>query len=219
MQQEYKTNPTQPAQPTSQATETCPLLRELESITAELFAELAPATVTERTFASLAANATWRMRRCDRIEAKIAETASEKGLDAFEAPDSAAAFANIDRTRAQASANLRRALAELRRLQTERRLRAELLPETVDTSSHGLASYKEIVATLAKDAQRRRAYGKAVSIEDLRNLLDKENAEITKRSQPPAQTGPLVATMNRSQTSVPRQNAPPISTTGSKAAA
>jgi hypothetical protein len=208
MQSEYKTNPSQPAQPTSQATETCPLLRELESITAELFAELAPATVTERTFASLAANATWRMRRCDRIEIKIAETASEKGLDAFEDPESAATLANIDRTRAQASANLRRALAELRRLQTERRLRAELLPETVDTSSHGLASYKEIVSTLAKDAQRRRAYGKAASIEDLRNLLDKQNPEITKRTQ--------------SVPNAPGRSAPPIRTTkpaGSKAAA
>jgi uncharacterized protein YecA (UPF0149 family) len=51
---------------------------------------------------------------------------------------------SIDRARAQALRHFQKATAELRRIQTERQIRNETLPEDFDVSTLGLASCKEM---------------------------------------------------------------------------
>jgi hypothetical protein len=104
---------------------------EYDELRAGLEAELCPATTMERTHAMEILHASWRLRRCAVVEAGLLESTLQSGLDPMESSaDSAVTQAAIDRARAHARNNLRRASEDLSRLQTERRLRAEL--ETPD---------------------------------------------------------------------------------------
>src|SRR5437588_11694758 len=57
----------------------------------------------------------------------------------------------IDRARTQATAAMRRAMSELRRLQNERLFRAATMPGA--TNMPGLATYKELLPTLDEAAK------------------------------------------------------------------
>ena len=59
----------------------------------------------------------------------------------------------VDRARTQANGAMRRAMAELRRLQTERLLRTALLGENADVSALGLASLGEVLPKLEDQAK------------------------------------------------------------------
>jgi hypothetical protein len=88
-----------------------------------LMAELSPAGVLEQTFATEIIGATWRLRRCGILEFDLARSADR-------APDAQDAIQkSIDRARAQSHNILRRSLAELRKLQTERHTRILTTPD------------------------------------------------------------------------------------------
>ncbi len=83
---------------------------------AALMIELSPEGVFEQLFADEIMTATWRLRRCGIIEAKFAGAPE---------PDEKTQR-SVDRARAHSHNIIRRSGAELRRLQTERAIRAQL---------------------------------------------------------------------------------------------
>jgi len=109
--------------------------------------DLAPEGAIEQTLAAEIVHSAWRLRRCSVIEAGM-EPDGE--LDPMLNPVQQA----VDRARAQAQRNFHRAASELRRLQTERRFRAEFLPADFDTTPLGLASFKEMAPTLIRLPRR-----------------------------------------------------------------
>jgi hypothetical protein len=115
---------------------------EYFQMVAGLRAQLKPEGALEEVFAEAIIGATWRLRRCAHIEARIAETCS---LDPMES-DSAARLQNsVDRARAQYHNILRRSIAELRRLQTQKTIRSEVLGPA-DASVRDLTSYSKRLA-------------------------------------------------------------------------
>jgi len=161
---------------------------EYDELRAGLEAELCPATTMERTHAMEILHASWRLRRCAVVEAGLLESTLHSGLDPMESSaDSAVTQASIDRARAHARNNLRRASEDLSRLQTERRLRAELETPTADASkTEGLASHQNITKTLALDVRRRLSLRKLAGTDTfeslLRHALAQKNTPITKQT-------------------------------------
>jgi hypothetical protein len=80
-----------------------------------LMHELDPRGILEQVFADEIMSASWRLRRCRIIESDLAL-----------APESPDAQRSVDRARAHSHSLLRRSIAELRKLQTERAVRANI---------------------------------------------------------------------------------------------
>jgi hypothetical protein len=110
---------------------------EYLQLVAGLRAQLRPEGALEEVFAEAIIGATWRLRRCSRIEARMANTCA---LDAMEDDSASRLQISIDRARTQAHNILRRSMAELRLLQTERSIRFEVFGPN-DTSVCDLTSY------------------------------------------------------------------------------
>jgi len=147
------------------------LLGEEEEFTTThtaLMRELAPEGVLEQLFADEIMTASWRLRRCRVIEATFAD-----------APDSAsneAAQRSVDRARAASHNIIRKSTAELRRLQTERAIRAQL---GTAAETPGLADTRQIHLALnsvsledgpaESDAVPQRPSG--ITLQDLETLM------------------------------------------------
>jgi len=153
---------------------------EYDELRAALEAELLPATVMERTHAMEILHATWRLRRC---------AVTEAGLDPAEHDATSATQLAIDRARAHARNNLRRASADLSRLQTERHLKSRLESDTPDTAET-MVSHQSVVKTLAHDARRRLNLRKLEDLDTFESLFARAAAKIsspiTKQTQFPA---------------------------------
>jgi uncharacterized protein YecA (UPF0149 family) len=103
---------------------------EYDETLSELWADLQPEGILEETFTAEIMSANWRLRRCRLVEADL----STRDLSDEEF---AAEHKSLIRARAQSHSILRRSLAELRKLQSERAVRKELgtqdLPLLVDS--------------------------------------------------------------------------------------
>ena len=117
---------------------------EYSQLVAGLRAQLRPEGALEEVFAEAIIGATWRLRRCAHIEARMAETSA---LDPMEDDSAGRLQASVDRARTQAHNILRRSMAELRQLQTERSIRFEVFGPN-DTSVIDLTSYSEVTKFL-----------------------------------------------------------------------
>jgi hypothetical protein len=165
---------------------------EYDELRAALEAELRPASAMERTHAMEILHASWRLRRCALVEAGLTESTVQSGLDPMEdAASTAQTQAAVDRARADARNNLRRASEDLSRLQTERLLRAELDPGS-DPEPEGLVSRQNISKALAHDARGRLALSKLKGDEGIESILlravrqmagEKKSGSITKQTQ------------------------------------
>ena len=98
-----------------------------------LLRELSPEGALEETFATEIMGATWRLRRCRLIESTFDIVEEETLLEKRQK--------SVDRARAQSHNILRRSMAELRTLQTERKIRIELGVE----EGGGLADSKKVL--------------------------------------------------------------------------
>jgi hypothetical protein len=149
-----------------------PIYAELEQ---SLQTELCPATLMEENLVEEILAAMWRLRRCRLVESSLAvlddDTADRRQT-------------SIDRARTQASRLLYKATAELRRLQTERLMRNEILSEGTDLSDLGVCDIEKIVRAAGRTQDRdRRLQRKSIEdyfapLPDFRNTPD-----LTKRSQ------------------------------------
>jgi hypothetical protein len=126
----------------------------------------------EEMFATEIVRGAWRLRRCATAEAELFQIEDEKARRAHEFQDSyremqpysgpqdpmlcgshaAQTQIAIDRARTQAAGIVRRATADLRRLQNERLYRAAIFPAGADASQFGLASFEEVLPNLPAPA-------------------------------------------------------------------
>jgi hypothetical protein len=111
-----------------------------------LMEELSPEGFLEQVFAEEIFSANWRLRRCRLVEATLATRSIEdETFDPNRSEDKLdRKQRSIDRARAAAHSILRRSMAELRRLQTERRIRLELN----ETGPLGLTDTAKVVRTV-----------------------------------------------------------------------
>ncbi len=114
-----------------------------QSFTA-LMAEIAPDGIIEQTFATEIMGATWRLRRCGILEFELARSTEPE-------PEAQAAIQkSIDRARAQSHNILRRSLAELRKLQTERHTRILHFPQGEIPTGLGITDTRQAVQSAAQ---------------------------------------------------------------------
>jgi hypothetical protein len=168
-----------------------------------LWRDLSPIGAMEELFATEIIRGAWRLRRCAMVEATLASYASQKNRAAHEEDNgkdvpyrgtcdpmiydyTAGTQVAVDRARTQAAGAMRRATADLRRLQTERLFRAATLPENADASRFGLASFEEVVPKLHNEAK---AQLLAVITEPAEgHAAISRVAEVTNRTESPAAT-------------------------------
>ena len=135
-----------------------------------LLDNLSPEGVLEETFATEIMGATWRLRRCRLVEAALPPEPTNEDDPAHEQN----AQKSIDRARAQSHNLLRRSLAELRRLQTERSLRAQ----REDFDSPGLADTRQILNTLKLHDGQRLITRKADGLDTLEGLMAQADRQL-----------------------------------------
>jgi hypothetical protein len=133
-----------------------------------LMAELAPGSILEQTFATEIMGANWRLRRCGMLEFDLARAA-----DPMSDAETEKQQQSIDRARAQSHNILRRSLAELRKLQTERHARILMAPDGRAPADLGVTDSRQAVKTAAQSTQsaeaRRAAIGAAIEEQWRRN--------------------------------------------------
>jgi uncharacterized protein YchJ len=127
-----------------------------------LFAQLSPQGVLEETFVTEIMTATWRLRRCRILEQDLTT----------QLPPSEQT--SVDRARAQCHNILRRSMAELRKLQTERTIRTQLS----DLEIPGLADTKQVLATLALHDKQQLNSRKSTDLDSLEGLMAQADKEL-----------------------------------------
>ena len=129
-----------------------PHIRENEQtdfnrMAAGLRSDIAPAGALEELLTSEIITASWRLRRCAMVEAHLA---TQSDLDPMLLDDAnGKTQKSIDRARAQSHTIIRRSMAELRNLQTERTIRHELALGGV-----GLEDLAKVLRVIAANPRR-----------------------------------------------------------------
>lgn len=108
---------------------------------------LQPTGPAEETFAIEIIRAAWRLRRCAFIESNLEPGSPE--LDPMLDPATQLLQLTVDRAHSSAQNKLRRSIAELRRIQTERHYREFVIPENID-SALGLADFRSLDKSFAR---------------------------------------------------------------------
>jgi hypothetical protein len=109
--------------------------QEYTRLSKALWKDLNPVGAVEQMLAVEIVRSAWRLHRCVIVEA--------------EAGDSVATQAAVDRARASNHNSLRRLLADLRELQSDRWLRAEVVREGFDEQHIGIADAHQVIKGLA----------------------------------------------------------------------
>ena len=129
---------------------------EYNELTTALWDRLNPQDALEGVYAIEILRATWRLRRCANVEADLVDKAFAIAEKRQEDPADATLYASlneiqtsVDRARTQALGILNRATAELRRLQTERRLRVETLPAQFEPTYLGISDTRQIATGIS----------------------------------------------------------------------
>jgi len=117
-----------------------------DTLRAGLWDYFTPQNPAEEMFTAEIVRCSWRLRRCAQTEEGL--------LDLTDPAEIASTQASVDRARTQASGVLHRAMEQLRKLQTERWLRSELVPAEFDSSKLGIASGKEVFTVSLTEARR-----------------------------------------------------------------
>jgi hypothetical protein len=134
--------------------------------------DLNPEGAAEETLATLMVSASWRIRRCALVEAGLAPAAD---LDPMQ-DDSCSSLQNsVDRARSRAFNLYHRAMADLRRLQTDKRIRLELSDEP-DGNIPDMTDYRAVTRALCDNATQilraQKIRGPASMPASMKGLLD-----------------------------------------------
>ncbi|MDQ1474617.1 MAG: hypothetical protein QOJ99_6097 [Bryobacterales bacterium] len=145
---------------------------EYDNLYQALLGRLQPDGPVEEAFATEIIRATWRLRRCALAEEAQAEAAPADNSQTEQQT-------SIDRARVQAFGVLTRATSELRRLHSERWLRAEALPRHLDLSSYGVAESSHVSGGITRSVGAQLALGKASRIERSNDLYRRMNKQMS----------------------------------------
>jgi SEC-C motif len=156
--------------------------------------DLNPEGAAEETLASLMVSASWRIRRCAQVEAGLAPAPD---LDPMQDDSCSTLQASVDRARSRAFNLLHRAMADLRRLQTDKRIRFELSDEPDEIPD--LTDYRAVTRALCDNATQILRAKKIRGLDTMKDLLDYTTT-------PPIQSGKSASFCNEAP-AVPR-NAP-----------
>ena len=167
---------------------------EYGEMRAGLWRELSPTGALEEAFAMEILSAAWRLRRCGLVEGDLA---GQFAFDPMTGEDEAAARiqTSIDRARSHAHNCLRKSLAGLRRLQTERAIRDHLPSGDPPLPISGIADSKQVISTLNQDLRRKAG---AAKIDEL------------DRFELACSLAPHSAAMRHSETSMPAEGTPEL---------
>jgi len=158
---------------------------EYKSIYFALMDELDPSGILEQVFAEEIMSAQWRLRRCGIVESDLALKAEAPEVAGSDAGDEKAQR-SVDRARAHAHSILRLSIAELRKLQTERAIRANI--ESLSDLAGLVDSQKllrAINAALCDDGQKDEnaaapepKRGKGITLADLEALMNQADKQL-----------------------------------------
>jgi hypothetical protein len=125
--------------------------------------QLDPEGPIEEAIARETVNAAWRLRRCGIIESNL-----------LTAEDPGATQLSVDRARNQAHRLFLKGIAELRKLQTERQLRYELLPQSrFNQGDSALVSFRDIIQDLSTHANLQLANRRLEGVDTIAKIFDK----------------------------------------------
>ncbi len=153
-----------------------------------LMRELGPQGILEQVFADEIMSANWRLRRCRLVEATLAikREATEAAEDASESETADKAQRSVDRARAHSHSILRRSIAELRKLQTERAIRTHIeslsdLPGLVDSRKLLQAINADLYDDDQPDDKASASapkHDKAITLADLETLMTQADKQL-----------------------------------------
>ena len=130
--------------------------------------DLNPDGAAEETLATLMVSASWRIRRCALVEAGLAPASD---LDPMQ-DDSCSSLQNsVDRARSRAFNLFHRTMADLRRLQTDKRIRLELSDEP-DGNLPDLTDYRAVTRALCDNATQILRAKKIGGLDSTKALLE-----------------------------------------------
>jgi hypothetical protein len=139
---------------------------QTDTINAAFMEDLSPKGALEQTFATEIIGAASRLHRCRLLEQHFTTLTD---LDPMIDPKTEHHQKSVDRARSQSHLILRRSLAELRTLQTERQIRIQLFPNGVPGEGLGVMDFRKAVHLTTGPAA-------PMKTEDLKALA-KANAE------------------------------------------
>jgi hypothetical protein len=145
---------------------------QFEQLGAKLSSELNPVGVLEETYVAAIVGATWRLRRCSLIEASIVDTC---GLEPMQDQIAGRLQLSVDRARAQAHNILRRSLAELRRLQTDRTICEEIYDGAPVPPVQDLTSHKDVVIALNHADRGKLLARKLDRLDSMASIMDRQS--------------------------------------------
>ena len=134
------------------------LAGEFDALRENLESALNPETPMQMVFYNQALSAAWRQFLCDHATANLDQMVSTPGLNPLLDPKLEPTIRTIERVRAQAAKLLAKAIAELRKIQTEEQYRAASMPEDqgYKTEGLGVADWQTINKKLQNEAKARR---------------------------------------------------------------
>jgi hypothetical protein len=205
---------------------------EYNELAAYLWTSLHPVGAIEELHATEVIRCAWRLRRCSEAESVLPQW--NRQVQKRRQPDqpedrnladpvlydyTAKVQTSVDRARTQAQACLRRSLADLTALQTERQVRKQLLPASVDHAALGLARVKEVFVASANPAAstRNEAQSRLASITREQQLADADmESRLASLANPPTKQTPRNAPCPCGSSQKHKrccgQNAPPVLT-------
>jgi hypothetical protein len=130
--------------------------------------DLNPEGAAEETLANLMVSASWRIRRCALVEAGLAPASD---LDPMQNDSCSTLQDSVDRARSRAFNLFHRAMADLRRLQTDKRIRFELSGEP-DGNIPDLTDYRAVTRALCDNATQILRAKKINGLDSMKQLLD-----------------------------------------------
>jgi SEC-C motif len=113
-----------------------------EELNEKLRQDLAPASTLEHNLVDEIRRAMWRLRRCGQVEEGFLDATPVH--DPMQNATTAPLQNSVDRARAQSHRLLHKCTAELRKLQTERQFRNDLLEVGADISGLGLCDLRSV---------------------------------------------------------------------------
>ena len=126
-----------------------------------------PEGAAEETLATLIVSASWRIRRCALVEAGLSPASD---LDPMQDDSCSGLQDSVDRARSRAFNLFHRAMAGLRRLQTDKRIRVELSDEP-DSNTPDLTDYRAVTRALCDNATQILRAKKIHGIDSMKGLL------------------------------------------------